>query len=79
MLKHMVKNKKIKRERACIFCKNKTVPVWEDYEKLGEFLSARSRILSSQASGTCVRHQRKLAKAIKQARHLGLLPFTTQE
>lgn len=66
------------RERGCSFCKTSTVPTWQDYEKMKEYLSARSRILGAQFSGTCARHQRKLVKAIKQARHLALLPFTTQ-
>lgn len=67
------------REKGCSFCKNKTVPNWQEYEKMKEYLSARSRIIGSQFSGTCARHQKKLVKAIKQARHLALLPFTTQE
>lgn len=69
----------IPRSRVCSFCKSKTIPMWEDYEKLGEFLSPRSRILSSQLTGVCGRHQRKLATSIKQARHLALLPFITME
>jgi len=66
------------REKGCAFCKNNTIPTWQDYEKLKEYLSARSRIVGAQFSGTCSRHQRKLMKVIKQARHLALLPFTTQ-
>ena len=66
------------REKGCSYCKTNTLPVWQDYEKMREFLSARSRIVGSQFSGTCAKHQRKLVKAIKQARHLALLPFTTQ-
>jgi len=68
-----------KRGKKCPFCQGKSVPVWQDYEKMKEFLSPRGRIISSQMSGVCVRHQRGLARAIKQARHLALLPFTTQE
>lgn len=67
------------KDKACFFCKSKAIPAWQDYEKLKEFLSPRGRILASQYTGVCVRHQRKLARAIKQARHLALLPFTTQE
>ena len=66
------------REKGCSFCKNKTIPCWQDYEKINEFLSPRSRIVGAQFSGVCAKHQRKLVKAIKQARHLALLPFTTQ-
>lgn len=66
------------REKGCTFCKNKTTPRWEDYEKYSEFLSPRARIMASQFTGVCAKHQRKLVKAIKQARHLALLPFVTQ-
>jgi len=66
------------REKGCTFCKGKTLPRWEDYEKYSEFLSPRGRILASQYTGVCAKHQRKLIKAIKQARHLALLPFVTQ-
>ena len=66
------------KEKGCAFCKSKTIPGWVDGEKLGEYLSARSRIMHRQFTGICVSHQRKLTKAIKQARHLGLLPFVTR-
>lgn len=67
------------RERGCAFCKGKTTPKWEDYEKLTEYLSPRGRIIAAQFSGTCVKHQRILCRVIKQARHLALLPFVTKE
>lgn len=66
------------REKGCLFCKTKTIPKWEDYEKYGEFLSPRGRIIGSQFSGVCTKHQRKLSSAIKQARHLALMPFLTK-
>lgn len=70
--------KKIRRtNKPCAFCVNKTLPVWQDYDKMGEFLSARGRLLPRILTGVCVKHQRQLATAVKQARHLGLLPFTT--
>lgn len=74
------KKEKIKpRSKECAFCKGKITPVWNDTEKLKEYLSARSRILSSSFTGVCVKHQKQLARAIKEARHLALLPFTSQE
>lgn len=66
------------KERGCLFCKNKTIPKWEDYGQYDEFLSPRGRIIGSQFSGVCTKHQRKLSDAIKQARHLALMPFTTK-
>lgn len=71
-------NKLRNRAKVCPFCKSKTLPRWEDHEILKDFLSPRSRIISAQFSGVCVKHQRVLSKAVKQARHLGLLPFVTK-
>jgi small subunit ribosomal protein S18 len=74
------RKEKIKpRSKECAFCKAKVEPVWSDVERLGEYLSARGRILSSQFTGVCVKHQKVLAREIKHARHLALLPFTSQE
>lgn len=67
------------RGKACEFCKLKHEPVWQDYEKLGVYLSPRGRILPSQISGICSKHQKILARVVKQLRHLALLPFTNQE
>lgn len=64
--------------RDCQFCQNKTEPYWRDYQVLKNFLSPRSRILSREKTGVCAKHQRQLAKAVKHARHLGLLPFITR-
>jgi len=66
------------KERGCFFCKGKVEPKWEDYEKFYDFLSPRGRILAGVYTGVCAKHQRKLVSAIKQARHLALLPFVTQ-
>jgi len=66
------------REKGCYFCKGKTDPKWQDYEKFYDFLSPRGRILAGVYTGVCAKHQRKLVDAIKQARHLALLPFVTQ-
>ncbi|HOZ81032.1 MAG TPA: 30S ribosomal protein S18 [Candidatus Woesebacteria bacterium] len=68
----------IKVERNCSFCAKKTEPRWEDYENFGDFLSARGRILGKTMNGVCNKHQKVLAKAIKQARHLALIPFTNK-
>ena len=67
------------RGKDCFFCKSKTVPNWRDYEKLREYLSPRCRILSSQMTGVCMKHQRKLSQVIKEARELALLPYTASK
>lgn len=67
------------KERGCAFCKSKLTFNWQNYEKLLEYLSPRGRILSAQLDGNCAKHQRALSRVVKQARHLGLMPFTTQK
>jgi small subunit ribosomal protein S18 len=66
------------KEKGCIFCKTNKTPTWQDYESLNIYLSARGRIIGSAYTGVCKKHQRKLVTAIKHARHLALMPFTTQ-
>jgi small subunit ribosomal protein S18 len=66
------------KEKGCAFCKTDKNPSWQDYEKLGIYLTARGRIIASAYTGVCKKHQRKLVTAIKHARHLALMPFTTQ-
>lgn len=65
-----------KKVKVCQFCKEKAEEI--DYKNIGKirrFTSGRGKILSSKITGTCAKHQRMLAKAIKRARFLGLLPF----
>ena len=73
----MAKRKRKKQSLAetCPFCKEGKVPDWKDWEELKMFTSPRGRILARRQTGVCAKHQRKLAKAIKRARFLGLLPF----
>jgi len=49
---------------------------YKDVQGLRRFLSDRGKIRPRRQTGTCARHQRELAHAIKRARHLALLPFT---
>jgi small subunit ribosomal protein S18 len=51
---------------------------YKDFSFLRRFLSDRGRIESRRKSGTCAKHQRALAQAIKRARHLALLPYTAE-
>ena len=51
---------------------------FKDFSFLRRFLSDRGRIESRRKSGTCAKHQRALAQAIKRARHLALLPYTAE-
>ena len=61
----------------CYFCKHNIREIsWKDKELLSRFISAQAKIKPPRRTGTCAKHQRKLAKAIKKARIMGILPFT---
>ncbi len=63
--------------RLCAFCAEKTTVIdYKQTELLKRFVTEQGRIRSRRQTGTCARHQRALARAIKRARHMALLPFT---
>ena len=49
---------------------------YKDERLLARFITDNGKILPSRLSGVDARHQRQLAKAIKKARYLALLPYT---
>ncbi|OGD56879.1 30S ribosomal protein S18 [Candidatus Beckwithbacteria bacterium RIFCSPLOWO2_02_FULL_47_23] len=61
----------------CWFCQNEKLPDYKDFDVLNKFLSDRGKILGRDKTGICARHQRRLAREIKHARHLALLPFVS--
>lgn len=66
--------------RVCAFCVEKTQVIdYKDVGMLRRFLSERGKIKGRRKSGTCAKHQRRLAVAIKRARHLALLPYTPEQ
>lgn len=68
--------KKVYKKRPCRFCGDKVKVIdYLEYQKFQRFLTERGKIVPSRISGSCARHQRQLAKAIKKARTLALLPF----
>ncbi len=67
------------RRKVCAFCVDKVTHIdYKDHERLRGFVSDRGKILKSRMTGTCMRHQRKLAAAIKRARQVALLPFVAE-
>jgi small subunit ribosomal protein S18 len=67
------------RRKVCAFCLEKTQTIdYKDVSTLRRFVTDRGKIRSRRKTGTCNRHQRRLAVAIKRARHLALLPFTAE-
>ncbi|HIE06200.1 MAG TPA: 30S ribosomal protein S18 [bacterium (Candidatus Stahlbacteria)] len=65
-----------RRRKVCRFCKDKAVSIdYKDVNLLKAFMTERGKILPARVTGLCAKHQRKLTRAIKQARELALLPF----
>lgn len=63
-------------KRVCTFCQTEKSPSYTDAASLRRFLTDRGRILPKLKNNLCSKHQRKVTKQIKYARHLALLPFT---
>ena len=65
------------RKRFCRFCVDKTKTIdYKDIKTLEALIKERGRIVSRRGSGTCAKHQRRLAAEIKKARFMSLLPYT---
>jgi len=62
---------------VCFFCAEKIATIdYKDIAKLRRYISDRGKMQARTKTGTCARHQRRLAVAIKRARFLALLPYT---
>ena len=63
----------------CYFCQKGIEDIdFKDLATLRPFTSGLAKIRAKKRTGVCASHQRRLARAIKRARYLGLLPFTTK-
>ena len=68
--------KYIPKRRVCLFCRDKIDKIdYKDPLMLRPYISDRGKIAPHRKSGACAKHQRRLALAIKRARHLALLPY----
>jgi len=68
------------KKKTCYFTDNKVKNIdWTNVELLKRFITERGKILPRRATGTKHIYQRKLAVAIKRARHMALLPFVRNE
>ena len=65
--------------QQCFFAQNNTKQIdYKDVETLKKFINPHGRILARKRTGLCAKHQRQLAQAIKRARFLALLPYTSR-
>ena len=70
--------RRMHRRRVCRFCIDKVDLIdFKDVRLLQNYLPERGKILPRRISGNCATHQRMLAEAIKRARNIALLPYTT--
>jgi small subunit ribosomal protein S18 len=68
-----------RRRKFCKFCADTSLQIdYKDPELLRHYVTERYKIVPARVTGTCARHQRAMTTAIKRARVLALLPFTTQ-
>jgi small subunit ribosomal protein S18 len=63
------------KKKVCKFCTQKLKIDYKDSDALRRFITERGKILPRRITGTCAKHQRALAEAIKRARIIALLPF----
>ena len=65
-------------KKVCWFTQNKVEPDYKDIRIISRYVTERGKIVPRRLSGVTAKNQRKLAIAIKRARHLALLPFVSQ-
>lgn len=69
----------VSRPKICQFCADKNSNIdYKLYDMLRRFVTEEGKIRPRRQTGTCARHQRALANAIKRARHIALLPYTSE-
>ncbi len=72
------KKQYFRRKKVCRFCVEKVDYIdYKDFKGLGNFITERGKIVPRRLSGVCAPHQKRLCEAIKQARSIALLPFTS--
>ncbi len=74
------RRKRIMQNLKCPLCESGVKHVsYKDIFQLKKFTSVRGKIISSEKSGLCHRHQKQLRQAIKRARFMALLPYVAEE
>lgn len=81
----MAEEKRVERSRVkrskrkvCAFCVDKVDYIdYKDVAKLRRYVTERAKILPRRISGCCAKHQRQLTVAVKRARQIALMPYTS--
>jgi small subunit ribosomal protein S18 len=66
------------RKKVCRFCTQKLKLDYKEADTMRRFVTERGKILPRRITGTCAKHQRALARAIKRARTIAVLPFVAE-
>ena len=67
------------RKKVCALCANKDLVLdYKNVEQLKKFVNEKGKILPRRATGACAKHQRDITQAVKRARHIAVLPFTSK-
>lgn len=74
-----MKKERRKKRRQCNFCADKVEHIdYKEIPKLRRYVTERGKILPRRITGNCAHHQRQLTSAIKRARVMALLPYTSE-
>jgi small subunit ribosomal protein S18 len=68
------------KKKFCVFCAEKVEEI--DYKEMGrlrKYLTEKGKIIPRRVTGNCAKHQRALARAIKRAREVALIPYTSEQ
>jgi small subunit ribosomal protein S18 len=66
----------MRKKKVCQFCADRSLAIdYKDSETLSKFITDRGKILPKRVTGACAIHQREIARAIKRARIVALLPY----
>jgi len=76
MQRKMIKLRPVARD--CVFCKEDREPNYKDVQGLLRYTSERGKLLAQTRTGLCTKHQGRVARSIKHARHLAMLPFVVR-
>jgi small subunit ribosomal protein S18 len=77
--KRAQKKERRPKRKVCNFCADKITDInYKDVTRLRKYISERGKILPRRISGNCARHQRLLTVAVKRARIIAFLPFTSE-
>jgi small subunit ribosomal protein S18 len=70
--------RRFRRRRVCQFCADKINSLdYKQVDVVKRYVTDAGKIRSRRETGNCAKHQRMVARAVKRARHLALVPYTS--